>query len=437
MGLKKEVQELKKTVAELRKIIHHQAIEIVRLTKEDEKNKKRIAELEGKQNKKEKPDFVKKSVETTPQKTGQKKGHTGYSRHIPERIDEIKPLDMENCPDCGEKLSGIQDVRSRVITDIEFKVINTQYIIHRRYCKNCEKIVEPEITDALPYARFGLRLMLLVMLMKIGLRMPSNNIVDFFKIFSLKISDGEIYGILNQLKIAYGDYYNELVIKIKQAKHKHIDETGWRVLGINSWMWDFINKEVALYVIERSRGSKVPIDVLGNQEGKFCTTDRFSAYNVLVDETGISQQVCWTHLLRNSKDLAEKYKEAKYIHKRFRYIFKKAREGKTDGDKLLHWIDLIASRTYTSSEVYKFVKSVCRKHREDLFRFVNDPDIEPTNNHAERGLRHPVVMRKISGGSRSKKGADTTARLLSVMQTIKMQEGNIMNNMINVLHNSK
>ncbi|MBD3252906.1 IS66 family transposase [Candidatus Pacearchaeota archaeon] len=432
---KKLKREIKRSIEELRKIVHHQAIEIVELTKENDKLRNRVNELEGKQ--KEKPNFIKDPIDTIPKKSGQKKGHTGYSRNIPERIDEIKPLDMEECPDCGERLSGIQDVRSRVITDIEVKVKNTQYIIHRRYCKNCGKIVEPEVVDVLPHARFGLKFMLLVMVMKIGLRMPSQSVVDWFKIFSLEISDGEIYKILNQLKTAFGDYYQGLVVKIKKAKHKHIDETSWRIDGQNFWMWDFINKEIALYVIEKSRGSKVPIEVLGNQEGKCCTTDRFSAYNVLVTETGIIQQVCWTHLLRNSKDLAEFRSEAKYIHKRMKYVYKKAIEGKTSKEKLLHWIDLIAPRTYTSNEVFKFVKSVCRDHREDLFRFVDNPEIEATNNHAERGLRHPVVMRKISGGSRSNNGADTTAKLLSIMQTMKMQDGNVLDNMINILQEGK
>ena len=436
MNLKKRVAELERIIEELRKTIHEQAIEIVKLRKEDEKNKRRIVELEGKQ-KKPKPDFIKNPVDTVPKKTGQKKGHEGYSRHIPERIDEVKPIDRETCPDCGEKLSGIQDVRSRVVTDIEVNVKNTQYVIHRRYCKNCGKIVEPEVNDALPYSRFSLRLMLLVMVLKIGLRLPSKNIVDFFKLFSLEISDGEIYVMLRQLKEEFGDYHRELEVKIREAAHKHIDETSWRINGKNCWMWDFINKEVALYVIEKKRNSKVPIKVLGNQEGKYCTTDRFNAYNVLVTETGIMQQICWTHLLRNTKDLAEHYKEAKYIHKRFKYIYRKAKEGKTSKEKLLNWIDLTTSRTYKSTEVIKFLKSVCRKHREDLFRFVGNPEIEPTNNHAEKGLRHPVVIRKISGGSRSLKGADTTAKLLSVMQTVKMQEGNIINNLINLLQDSK
>lgn len=382
------------------------------------------------------PSFIKEDIHHEPKQSGQKKGHVGYSRHTPERIDYVKEHNPNNCPDCKEQLSGTQAIRERVVTDIEMRIIHTKHIIHRKYCKNEGKIVEEPIYDALPNARFSLRLMLWIMHMKIGIRIPSNKITEFFGILGLEISDGEIYNILEQLKNAFGDYYEILVRKMQEASKKHIDETSWRNNGINNWLWIFINKEVALYVIQRHRSSKVPKKVLGNQKDKFITTDRFSAYNKLVEDTGCLQQVCWTHLLRNSKDLAKHYSEAKYIHKRMKFIFRKAKEG-IEKEKLLEWIDLISSRKYHGTEVPKFVKSVCIKHREDLFRFVDNPEIEPTNNLAERGLRHAVVMRKISGGSRSDKGAETTAKLLSVMQTIKMQEGNIIDNMINLLQNPK
>ena len=412
--------------------------EELELTKEAlQKALKRIEELESLVKEKSKPSFVKEDIKEEPNISGQKEGHKGYSRHIPERIDEIKPLDSEKCKYCGEKLSGIQNVRARTVTDIEVKVINTQYVIHGRYCKNCGKIVEPDVNDALPNARFSLKLMLLIMLMKIGIRIPSNKITEFLGILGLEISDGEIYNILAQLKDAFGDYYETLVKKMQEAATKHIDETSWRINGENNWLWIFINKEVALYVVEKQRSSDVPIEVLGSQKDKFVTTDRHSAYNVLVEKTGCLQQVCWTHLLRNSKDLAKHYSEAKYIHKRMKYIYKKAKEGKTSREKLMHWTDLFASRAYTSKEVFRFVKSICRTHREDLFRFIDNPEINPSNNLAEQGLRPAVVIRKVSGGSRSENGAETTAKLLSVMQTIKMQEGNIIENMTNLLQKGK
>jgi len=421
--------ELKKRIAELE--------EENRFLKETIKAlEKRVEELEDFVKEKKKPSFVKEDIKEEPKQSGQKEGHIGYSRHVPERIDYIKKHNPNKCPDCGRDLSGIQEIRERVITDIEVKIANTKHIIYRKYCYHCGKIVEEPILEALPNARFSLRLMLFVMFMKLGIRIPSNKIIDFFEVIGLKISDGEIYCILNQLKDAFGDYYKELVRKMHEASNKHIDETSWRNNGINNWLWIFINKEVALYVIQKQRSSAVPKAVLGNQKNKFITTDRFSAYNKLVEATGCLQQVCWTHLLRNSKDLAKHYGEAKYIHKRMKFIFRKAKEG-IEKEKLLEWIDLISNRRYHGTEVPKFVKSVCKKHRKDLFRFVDNPKVEATNNLAERGLRHAVVMRKISGGSRSNKGAETTAKLLSVMQTIKMQEGNIIDNMMNLLQNTK
>ena len=111
------------------------------MREENKSLRKEIDELRAIVREKSRPDFVKEDVKEEPKKSGQKEGHAGYSRHIPERIDEIKPLDSEDCKYCGKKLSGIQNVRGRIVTDIEVKITNTQYIIHSRYCKNCGKIV--------------------------------------------------------------------------------------------------------------------------------------------------------------------------------------------------------------------------------------------------------------------------------------------------------
>jgi len=424
MNLKEEVgilrEELKQTKEALQKAL------------------KRIEELEGLVKEKSKPAFVKKDIKEEPKQSGQKEGHAGYSRHVPERIDEIKEHKLDKCPICGEPVSDTQEIRERIVEDIEQpKTKNTKHLIHRCYCKKCDKIVEPEIDDALPNARFGLRLMMLILILKLDSRIPSNKIVSLLdSVFQIKISDGEIYSILNQLSEAFGDYYNELEQKIREALVKYIDETGWRINGKNNWLWVFINDEVALYLVRKRRNHKVPYELLGNQEGKTIVSDRLVSYDELQKKSGCNHQICWTHLLRNSKDLAEHYPEARYIHKRMKFIFRKAKEGEKK-NKLLGWIDLMASRTYTHSEVFKFVKSICRNHKDDLFRFVEHPEIEPTNNLAERGIRPVVVIRKISGGSRSDKGAETTCRLLSVLQTAKLQSRDYISFMNNLLQTTK
>jgi transposase len=434
MNLEKKVKELEIKLSKALQRIE----ELESFERENKIPKKRIEELEGIVKEKTKPSFVKENIKEEPKQSGQKEGHVGYSRHIPERIDEIKEHKLDICPICGEPVSDTQEIRERVVEDIEQpKTKNTKHLIHRCYCKKCDKIVEPEIDEALPNARFGLRLMMLVLILKLDSRIPSNKIVSLLdSVFQIKISDGEIYSILNQLSEAFGDYYNELEQKIKEALVKHIDETSWRINGKNNWLWIFINDEIALYIVRKRRNHKVPYDILGNQEGKTVVSDRLVSYDELQKKSGCHHQICWTHLLRNSKDLAKNYPEAKYIHKRMKFIFRKAKEGEKK-EKLLCWIDLIASRKYRSTEVYKFAKSVCRKHRDDLFRFVDNPQIKPTNNLAERGIRPAVVIRKISGGSRSDKGAETTCRLLSVLQTAKLQSRDYIGFMNNLLQTTK
>src|SRR3990167_2889661 len=371
MNLEKRVEELEQKLLVALKRIEE-------LEKENKLLKERFRE-------KSVPDFIKKDVKQEPKQSGQKYGHKGYSRRIPERIDEVKEHKLESCPICGEPVSDTQEIRERIVEDIEQpRIKNTKHLIHRCYCKNCNKIVEPEFYDALPNARFGLKLMLLILMLKLDCRIPSNKVTSILSsVFGIKISDGEIYSILNQLSEAFGDYYNELEQKIREALVKYIDETGWRINGKNNWLWIFINDEVALYLVRKRRNHKVPYDLLGNQEGKTVVSDRLISYDELQKKSGCDHQICWTHLLRNSKDLAEHYKEAKYIHKRMKFIYRKAKENKTCKEDLLQWIDLIASRRYRSTEVYKFVKSICRKHREDLFRFIDNPQIKPTNNLAE------------------------------------------------------
>ena len=447
MGLKKALKiiEAQKKVIDNQEIINSNQQKIIdyqsRIIKSLEKI---VKELDDLIKVKSKPSFIKEDVKEEPKISGQKEGHKGYSRHVPERIDKIKEHKLDTCPTCGEPVSDTQEIRERIIEDIEEpRTRNTKHLIHRCYCKKCDKLVEPEIKDALPNARFGLKLMMLVLILKLDSRIPSNKITSLLSsVFGINISDGEIYGILRQLKTAFGDYYAELKNKIREALVKYIDETSWRINGKNNWLWIFINKEVALYVVNRRRSSKVPIEILGNQEGKTIVSDRFSAYNELVKVSGCEHQICWAHLLRNSKDLAKHYREARYIHKRMKYIHRTAKSfnhkgNSEDIEKLLSWIDLIASRSYKSTEVYKFVKSVCRNHRDNLFKFVDNLEIDSTNNRSESGLRHGVVIRKISGGSRSKDGAEVTAQLLSVLQTMKIQMSNPYQGLLNLLQMPK
>jgi len=441
----KEINSNQKEIIARQKEINENQNEIIdRQNKVIEELTKKLEEIEEKIKEREIPSFVKEDVNHRHEKTGQKEGHEGYSRHIPERTDKVKELNLNECPRCGgHNLSDVQEIRERYVTDIPEpqEPIVTKYKIPRKYCRDCKTLVEPTVTDALPNARFGLRLMLYVLFLKIGMAMPIEKILELVKNqYKLDLSNGEVVCILEQLSREFGPYYKELKQKIIEAKSRHIDETGRRIAGENHWMWVFITKEVAFYAVRKGRGHEVPLKILGKNCGGVNITDRLSAYYVLQEKTDCVMQVCWVHILRESKKLEEDFEEGKIVHKRLKSIYKKAcsfdhKGTEKDVEKLIKRIENIRKIKFTSTKCDKFIKRLSIKDRENLFRFVVDPEVESTNNRAERGLRPDVVIRKISGGNRSKEGAKIHECLLSVMQTYRLQNKNLLTEGLSYLQN--
>ena len=64
------------------------------------------------------------------------------------------------------------------------------------------------------------------------------------------------------------------------------------------------------------------------------------------------------------------------------------------------------------------------RHQEELFTFLAYPEVEPTNNIAERHLRPSVIARKLSFGNKTRAGADRHAVMMSLIQTEKLQGKN-------------
>lgn len=388
---------------------------------------------------------IKENNKKTPKPIGAPKGHKGYTRHVPERIDKIKSLNQERCGICKTRLGKTQEIRYRHVTDIALtsKVVNTRYKIHRKYCPKCDKLVELETPNVLPHARFGLNLMLLVMYLKIGLRLPGNKIRDFLlTIYSLTISDGEISHILKQLSREFGDYYTWLEKVVKLARVKHTDSTSWRINGKNYFAWVFIAYGIVLYKIRKRNNSRVPLSVFGkSQKGNVLTIDRHSALRALAQKSGFTLQFCWSHITDDSKKLSEAFgAEGIYVHKRLKEIYAKSKSFEHKGnaeivEQLKGEVFELSQRHYKHLTVWRFVRNLCYRDIDSLFIFVIDKEVDSTNNISERELRELVLIRDISHGSKSHRGANATAMLLSVIQTLRLNKVNVLKGLSNIVNN--
>lgn len=417
------------------KILLNQALnEIKELKEENAKLKLRLDELEGKPKEKSIPFFVKPDKKTKSDKLGRPPGYLGISRPLPDHCDEEIDHKLKNCPECNTKLGKILETRSRIVEDIipqqKYKI--TKHNIPRCWCPKCKKIVEAKPSDVLPNFRFGLNTMLFACFLHFGLALTNEKIQKLLRMqYSLDISIGEISHIMTKTGECFGPKFEELKQKMRETNAHHEDETGWRKNGRNHWLWAFISEEVALFKIARSRGHEVPLKIIGKDYSGNITSDGLSAYNVLAEKTKCTQQKCWVHILRNSKKLSKAHNEGNYAHKKLKKIYKDAKTYEETEDflkvpELLKRIDKLNARRYEHSEVRKFIKTLAITHKYNLFRFIGNKHIKSDNNTAERAIRKAVIIRKISGGNRSQRGAIATERMLSFTQTCQLQQKDFM-----------
>ncbi len=376
-----------------------------------------------------------RSDDTTPAKPrGREAGHPGSGRRRPTRIDHIQAIPAgDTCPDCGTAFSGKGTTRERVVEDIVLvrPTVITKYVIERRWCPSCRSYHEDALTDALPRHRLGLHVLLFVVYQKVALGLSYGKIQrELRAYFGLTISAGELPSMVAEVAALFGPAYARLLELMRQQAAIHIDETSWRVDGVPHWLWVFVNDVVARYVVSRSRGSKVPQALLGPDFDGVAISDFFSAYSPLE----VEKAKCWAHLLRDSHDNAkgqEAESERARFHRSLHALFvemglalEQVQADPTGRlrvhDEMREKLWRFATEHYRTWQCRQLAERI-KKYLDDLVVWLRNPAVDPTNNAAERALRGAVVTRKTSFGSRSKRGAQAFARMLSIIMTWQRQ----------------
>jgi transposase len=238
----------------------------------------------------------------------------------------------------------------------------------------------------------------------------------------LKISPATIFDLTRRAAEAVQSDYDAILNKIRDSPILYVDETGIHVQGEKHWIWTFTTPSETFFVIRKSRGTKVLIEVLTRRFRGIIVCDGWKPYARFTNRI----QRCWAHLLRESKDIAEKFQEAIPLHnvlKELYEILTKALENdpppevrktlwQLAREALRHWI----MKEYAIEKVQKFIGKI-NNGFEYWFTFIINPGVEPTNNRAERALRPQVVLRKILGTLRNEKGTSIHERIMTTLAT--------------------
>ncbi len=384
-------------------------------------------------------------------KIGAQPGHERHTRppYPPEAIDQVHSYPLTCCPCChNSDIVFVEDQAPRVIQQVEIKevvVVHEEHLAHAYWCQTCGQIQYAEFPP--PVLRQGLfqsRLTALVAYLKHVCHASFSTIRKFLRdVLGEPVSRGYLAKIIHKVSQSLERPYEELLERIPLEARLNVDETGHRDNGDRFWTWVFKAELYVLFRIDKSRGSKVLIEVLGKEFEGTLGCDYFSAYRKYMKDFPVTVQFCIAHLIRNIKFLTslpdaptraygEKLLHAvkgmfKIIHQRetlapadFQAALEQAKA------QIIHIAinDAPSQLNDKGKELKREAKNMAdrfRKHGKAYFEFITTPGVDPTNNVAEQAIRFIVIDRHVTQGTRSPKGRRANERLWTVIATCALQ----------------
>jgi transposase len=375
-------------------------------------------------------------------------GQPGHERHErtpfgPEEIDDHWIWRYDVCPCCAGKLVDAQHP-PRTLQQIESPQVSVKIEQHDsqpQWCDCCQKIFIPSLPEDLRKAGLvGPRLTALVGFLKGVCHMSFSTIRKYFRdVIGVRISRGMLRKLVGKVSDALAEPYEALLALLAAEDRLNVDETGHKENGKRLWTWCFRAYLYTIYKVSPSRGSEVLVEVLGKEFNGVLGCDYFSAYRKYMKDFNVLLQFCLAHFIRDVRFLAEhpnKKNKAhgerlladlrrlfSVIHRRDEYAseenYRRALERARDQ---LVWD--ATRRSPQTTEAFNLANRF-RKHAESYFRFITEPDVEPTNNLAEQAMRFVAIHRRITQGTRSEDGRRWCERIWTVIQTCGQQSRSV------------
>lgn len=373
-------------------------------------------------------------------KPGGQKGHSKHERALvpPERVDETIVLKPGACRGCGRKLKGAdaEPWRHQVWELPEIQPLITEYRRHRLTCECCGVTTCAELPAGVPQGQTGPKLAGFITLL-MGLFRQSKRRVSLFceTVLNTPCSPGLVVKLQTQATTALAPAYAELERALPQATAVNLDETGTKQAGKKGWLWTAVTNTYTLFAVRLSRAGGVVRELLGTKFGGVITTDRFGAYNDCS-----RRQVCWAHLRRDFQALVDAGGAGRRIGERLQEVsrtlfhhWKRYRDGTTTRETMRRNVRTLKYPLWAILEDgqrcrHARTSALCADLHgrfDQLWMFLDHAEVEPTNNAAERALRHAVIWRKLSFGTQSESGSRFTETLLTVIETCRRQGRNV------------
>ena len=390
------------------------------------------------------PPHLKRTPKRSPsgRRPGGQPGHEGHQRVLfpSDKVTSDKDHWPGQCEDCGRLLPvGAARVDAadphrwqRVeLPDEPAKVHEDRY--HGQGCPCCAHVTWAKPPDGKPPAAFGPRLVATLAVLSGAYRLSKRAMQAVLReLFGIEMSLGAISSCEEAASEAVAAPVEEARRYVREQPVLNADETSWRERAQRVWLWVAVTTYVTVFWILPRRNKVSAQEVLG----AFCGTlgtDRYVAYDHYPLER---RQFCWAHLER----------EFEAMRLRRGRIGRLGRQLLALADRMFQWwygvrkgamsrttfqrkmrplqaeFEVLLEQGVRSRDAK--VHALCWDlwfRSEALWTFVRVEGVEPTNNAAERAVRHAVLWRKSSFGTWSERGSRFVERMLTVTATLRQQ----------------
>jgi transposase len=376
-------------------------------------------------------------------KRGGQPGHRKAHRRLvpPEEVRETIDCKPNACRRCGHQLSGDdpEPLIHQVAELPRIEPLVAEYRLHRLTCSGCGATTRGGLPSGVPSGCFGPHLQAVLAMLAGVYRLSKRQIRQVAAdLFSLSISTGMIAKLERRSTAALEAPYNELATSVHQVEVANIDETSWREERRKVWLWATVTRLFTVFTIATNRSGAIAKALLGSKDDQVVGSDRFSAYDWILAR---GRQICWAHLRRDYQAMIDRGGDGEGIGRRLLALSNRLfRHWHRVRDGPLRWGVFQERMSRLRREVKRALLEGSRcscartaatcfeilKVEEGLWTFARVKGVEPTNNAAERALRHAVIWRRISGGTDSVHGSRFVERMLTVVATCRQQGRNVL-----------
>ena len=374
---------------------------------------------------------------------GGQPGHPKHERRLlpPERVTQTTTVRPPACRCCGKALHG-RDPAPYQHQVVEIPPLLAQahdYWLHSLPCEDCHICTRAVLPAGVPAGCFGPRLQAMIAVCSgryhLSKRMIAEMMGDFF---DADLALGSVAKLEADTSAALAAPVALAATYVQAQPVQYADETGWTEAKQRAWLWVVVAAQVAVFLLDRSRGAKVARRLLGEVRQGILISDRWSAYHWIPVE---QRQLCWAHLLRHFKGFADYGTQAQRLGidllaccKTMFDQWHRVRDGTLERADFQHLMGPLSGeilellRAGSRCDAPK-VAGQCReilKLEGALFTFIRVAGVEPTNNIAERAIRPAVLWRKGSFGTDSEPGSRFVERILTVVTTLRLQQRNVL-----------